>query len=129
MKYQSSVLILSLSIFHISYAPVPSFGSCPNIRGRKKFKAFYTNLWILLIFHISGIPNFDRNKYLGSWYEYANVFEFYQVVLSIFILSLSFMFKTFIILHIFNSMFRLVVSVYEQHTLMREAESEFSMKQ
>ena len=28
---------------------------------------------------MAGISNFDRNKYLGSWYEYANVFEFYQI--------------------------------------------------
>ena len=28
---------------------------------------------------ISGIANFDKSRYLGSWYEFANVFEFYQI--------------------------------------------------
>ena len=28
---------------------------------------------------VIGIPNFDKTRYLGSWYEYANVFEFYQI--------------------------------------------------
>ena len=28
---------------------------------------------------MSGIANFDKSQYLGSWYEYANVFEFYQI--------------------------------------------------
>jgi len=39
-------------------ATVTSLGSCPNVRG---------------------VRNFDQNRYLGSWYEYANVFEFYQI--------------------------------------------------
>jgi len=39
-------------------ATTKSVGSCPNVRG---------------------IKNFDRKRYLGSWYEYANVFEFYQI--------------------------------------------------
>ena len=26
----------------------------------------------------SGMTNFDKDAYLGQWYEYANVFEFYQ---------------------------------------------------
>lgn len=28
---------------------------------------------------ISGISNFDKSKYSGTWYEYANVFEFYDI--------------------------------------------------
>ena len=32
-----------------------------------------------LNFLLLGIPNFDKTRYLGSWYEYANVFEFYQI--------------------------------------------------
>ena len=28
---------------------------------------------------ISGIENFDKSRYLGSWYEYANMFESYQI--------------------------------------------------
>ena len=24
------------------------------------------------------MTNFDKTSYLGEWYEYANVFEFYQ---------------------------------------------------
>ena len=28
---------------------------------------------------IPGLANFDRSRYLGSWYENANVFEFYQI--------------------------------------------------
>ena len=27
----------------------------------------------------AGLANFDRSRYLGSWYENANVFEFYQI--------------------------------------------------
>merc|ERR1711970_1040696 len=41
-----------------SEAAVPSFGSCPKA---------------------PGISNFDKNRYLGSWFEYSNVFEIYQV--------------------------------------------------
>merc|ERR1712189_15561 len=50
----------ALLICFTGYAscPVPSFGSCPNIQG---------------------IKNFERNRYLGSWYEYSNVFKFYQI--------------------------------------------------
>ena len=29
--------------------------------------------------YIPGLANFDRSRYLGSWYENANVFEFYQI--------------------------------------------------
>ena len=25
------------------------------------------------------MAKFDKSRYLGSWYEYANVFEFYQI--------------------------------------------------
>ena len=32
-----------------------------------------------LIWCFSGISNFAKTRYLGSWYEYANVFEFYQI--------------------------------------------------
>ena len=28
---------------------------------------------------ISGIENFDKAQYLGTWYEYANVFEWFQI--------------------------------------------------
>ena len=31
------------------------------------------------VISISGIANFDKSRYLGSWYEFANVFEFYQI--------------------------------------------------
>ena len=26
-----------------------------------------------------GMKNFVRSRYLGSWYEYSNVFEIYQI--------------------------------------------------
>ena len=29
--------------------------------------------------YISGIENFDKAQYLGTWYEYANVFEWFQI--------------------------------------------------
>lgn len=50
--------IIALQVTDIVYGGVPSFGSCPNVRG---------------------IANFDKSRYLGSWYEFANVFEFYQI--------------------------------------------------
>lgn len=28
---------------------------------------------------ISGISNFDKSQYSGTWYEYANVFEIYDL--------------------------------------------------
>jgi len=53
-----TILFLALYSANVAFAPVPNLGSCPNVRG---------------------IPNFDRTRYLGSWYEYSNVFEFYQI--------------------------------------------------
>jgi len=42
----------------LSEAAVKSLGQCPKIRG---------------------MDNFNKAGYLGSWFEYTNVFEFYQI--------------------------------------------------
>jgi len=55
---KSLVLLLTLTFSSVIHAAVPSFGSCPNV---------------------PGISNFNRKRYLGPWYEYANVFEIYQI--------------------------------------------------
>ena len=47
-----------LHLVHHILGAVPSFGSCPNVRG---------------------MAGFDKNRYLGAWYEYSNVFEIYQI--------------------------------------------------
>jgi len=52
-----TVLLLP-HLLHITRAAVPSFGACPNVRG---------------------MAGFDKSRYLGAWYEYANVFEIYQI--------------------------------------------------
>jgi len=51
------LLLLPLLAISIE-ASTTSLGSCPNVRG---------------------IPNFQKERYLGTWYEYTNVFEFYQI--------------------------------------------------
>jgi len=40
------------------HAAVPSFGACPENRG---------------------LTSFDIGRYTGTWYEYANVFEVFQI--------------------------------------------------
>eukprot|EP00090_Calanus_glacialis_P005188 TRINITY_DN13993_c0_g1_i1.p1 TRINITY_DN13993_c0_g1~~TRINITY_DN13993_c0_g1_i1.p1 ORF type:complete len:209 (-),score=39.58 TRINITY_DN13993_c0_g1_i1:135-761(-) len=54
------LIVLFMVSMHggIIQAAVPSFGSCPKA---------------------PGITNFEKARYLGSWYEYSNVFEFYQI--------------------------------------------------
>ena len=69
----STVLILQVT--NIVNGGVPSFGRCPNVRG----ELFLLSSRQGMRFSISGIANFDKSRYLGSWYEYANVFEFYQI--------------------------------------------------
>ena len=32
-----------------------------------------------LILILKGISNFDQSRYSGRWYEYSNVFEFYDI--------------------------------------------------
>merc|ERR1711878_107750 len=29
--------------------------------------------------NVRGIPDFEKDRYLGAWYEYANTFEVYQI--------------------------------------------------
>merc|ERR1712133_61938 len=54
--------ILTAAAFIISFniieAAVPSFGGCPDLRG---------------------VSSFDVSRYVGTWYEYSNVFEIFQV--------------------------------------------------
>merc|ERR1711868_294567 len=66
----SSIVNSALKMYHILTAAaffaffqfidcgVPSFGSCPNLRG---------------------VTNFDIGRYTSTWYEYSNVFEIFQV--------------------------------------------------
>ena len=75
----STILVLQVTV-NIVNGAVPSFGRCPNVRG----EYFISNLlhlrsWYFMRFSFSGIANFDKSRYLGSWYEFANVFEFYQI--------------------------------------------------
>ena len=75
----STILVLQVTI-NIVNGAVPSFGRCPNVRG----EYLISNLLQLrsrhfMRFSFSGIANFDKSRYLGSWYEYANMFEFYQI--------------------------------------------------
>jgi len=52
-------LLAIIYIWEVQSAPSAiNIGSCPNVRG---------------------IPNFEPSKYLGSWYEYENTFEIYQI--------------------------------------------------
>lgn len=53
-----STLVLVLQVITFAYGAIPSFGRCPNVRG---------------------ISNFDKSQYSGTWYEYANVFEIYDI--------------------------------------------------
>jgi len=53
-----TVLTLFATIFGCALCAVPSFGGCPNV---------------------PGMSNFVKKRYLGPWYEYSNVFEFYQI--------------------------------------------------
>merc|ERR1712223_1921495 len=55
----SCLLFLALVLpFHLSEAYTVRPGRCPE--------------------YVMGMTNFDKTSYLGEWYEYANVFEFYQ---------------------------------------------------
>ena len=72
--------IIALQVTDIVYGAVPSFGRCPNVRGKYLISAYiFNHISTLMCFSISGIANFDKSRYLGSWYEFANVFEFYQI--------------------------------------------------
>ncbi|XP_023338682.1 apolipoprotein D [Eurytemora carolleeae] len=51
-------LVCFISCLAAVQAAVPSFGACPNVRG---------------------MTNFNKNSYLGVWYEYSNVFEIFQI--------------------------------------------------
>merc|ERR1712243_364276 len=51
-------LVFAAVLFQFSDCAVPSFGSCPNLRG---------------------VSSFDVSRYVGTWYEYSNVFEIFQV--------------------------------------------------
>jgi len=51
-------ILLLLSSLHISSAFIVRAGLCPE--------------------YVRGMANFDKNAYLGQWYEYSNVFEFYE---------------------------------------------------
>ena len=86
MGHWTSCLVLLVVLVDRSvFAAVPSIGTCPNVRGKSRKirqNVFYKHtvlLPITLQLHISGLANFDRSRYLGSWYENANVFEFYQI--------------------------------------------------
>jgi len=52
------ILLFSICCASVAFAPVPSLGSCPDIRG---------------------ISNFDQTRYSGRWYEYSNVFEYFDI--------------------------------------------------
>jgi len=55
----SCLLFFALVLpFHLSEAYTVRPGRCPE--------------------YVMGMTNFDKTSYLGEWYEYANVFEFYQ---------------------------------------------------
>ena len=58
------------------HAAVPSFGACPENRGH-----FNIKLCILSSKRkcFSGLTSFDIGRYTGTWYEYANVFEVFQI--------------------------------------------------
>ena len=71
-----TILFLALYSANVAFAPVPNLGSCPDVRGDYAWEVAKLNF---LFFVLVGIPNFDRTRYLGSWYEYSNVFEFYQI--------------------------------------------------
>jgi len=51
-------ILLLLSSLQFSSAFIVRAGRCPE--------------------YVMGMTNFDKDAYLGQWYEYANVFEFYQ---------------------------------------------------
>jgi len=51
-------IILLLSSLHFSSAFIVRAGRCPE--------------------YVMGMTNFDKAAYLGQWYEYSNVFEFYE---------------------------------------------------
>ena len=65
--------MLLVTSFGYALSAVPSFGECPNVPGMFVFNQQKTNLYVL------GISNFAKKRYLGPWYEYSNVFEFYQI--------------------------------------------------
>ena len=79
MGHWTSCLVLLVVLVDRSvFAAVPSIGTCPNVRGEsRKIRMCSTNPQFYV--YISGLANFDRSRYLGSWYENANVFEFYQI--------------------------------------------------
>jgi len=51
-------ILLLLSSLQFSSAFIVRAGLCPE--------------------YVKGMSNFNKDAYLGQWYEYANVFEFYQ---------------------------------------------------
>ena len=66
--------VLILQVINVAYGAIPSFGRCPNVRGKIIFQPVFLSQSIF-----SGISNFDKSQYAGTWYEYANVFEFYDI--------------------------------------------------
>ena len=81
MRHWTSCLVLLVALVDRSvFAAVPSIGTCPNVRGKERSDRICpTNANTQFYVFISGLANFDRSRYLGSWYENANVFEFYQI--------------------------------------------------
>ena len=64
-----------------------STGSCPSVRGLKSivchnlfFVAGSAESFMVVIFWLAGMADFDLSAYLGQWYEYSNMFEIYQDV-------------------------------------------------
>ena len=77
--------------FHLCEAYTVRPGRCPEyVMGESTYRTcrinpierprnFASDLPQQYIFPLfSGMTNFDKTSYLGEWYEYANVFEFYQ---------------------------------------------------
>ena len=99
-----TVLLLT-QLLHITRAAVPSFGGCPNVRGKEhgpkgpkitlrkvkriiQKRGFISSLGLetppngleqRFTEMFSGMAGFDKSRYLGAWYEYANTFEIYQI--------------------------------------------------
>ena len=88
----SCLLFFALVLpFHLSEAYTVRPGRCPEyVMGESTYRTcrinpierprnFASDLPQQYIFPLfSGMTNFDKTSYLGEWYEYANVFEFYQ---------------------------------------------------
>ena len=39
----------------------------------------WTKNQIRIKYNFTGVSNFDIGRYTGTWYEYSNVFEFYDI--------------------------------------------------